>query len=111
MMRFISRLVWIALLIITVIFLAGFVIKNDAQLQVLFWPTQIVITGEVWMFVLGAFGLGTIAGALIFWLHSLSLKARLWSKTRRIAELETHIKTSEQTDDDNTLPERYGQSV
>ena len=111
MMRFISRLGWIALLSLTVVFLAGFVTTNNTQITVLFWPARLVAEGEVWMFVLGAFGAGTVAGALIFWLHCLSLRARLWSKARRIAELESQIEKSVQSEDDNLLPDRYGQSV
>ena len=107
-MRFISRLGWIIFLIITIVFLAGFVTQNHTQIALQFWPSQVTVKGEAWMFVLGAFGLGMILGALIFWLHSLRLKAHLWSKTRQIAELQTRIAASEQSDDDNTPSERYG---
>ena len=107
-MRFISRLGWIVFLIITIVFLAGFVTQNHTQIVLQFWPSEVTVEGEAWMFVLGAFGLGMILGALIFWLHSLRLKAHLWSKTRQIAELQTRIAASEQSDDDNSLPERYG---
>ena len=110
-MRFIFRISWIVFLVITVIFLAGFVTTNHRQIEILFWPINTTATGEIWMFILGAFGLGLIAGAVVFWLHSLRLRARLWSKERRINELQTRIERTEQSDDDNNLPERYGQSV
>ena len=110
-MRFISRLGWIIFMIATIVSLAGFVTTNHATITLQFWPTPMSVHGEVWMFVLGAFGLGVVVGAVIFWLHSLSLKARLWSKTRQIADLEARLKASAQSEDDNTLPERYGQSV
>ena len=108
MMRFISRLGWIVFLIITIVFLAGFVTQNHNQIALQFWPSQVTAEGEVWMFVLGAFGLGMIVGAMIFWLHGLRLKARLWSSTRKLAELQARVAASEQSDDDNSLPERYG---
>ncbi|HCD63515.1 MAG: LapA family protein [Candidatus Puniceispirillaceae bacterium] len=108
MMRFISRLGWLFFLIITIVFLAGFVTHNHTQIALQFWPAQATAEGEVWVFVLGAFGLGMVIGAMIFWLHGLRLKARLWSSTRQIAELNARIEASAQSDDDNSLPERYG---
>ena len=108
MMRFITRLGWIVFLITTIVFLAGFVTHNHAQITLQFWPAQTTAEAELWMFVLGAFGLGMVVGALIFWLHGLRLKARLWSSTRQIAELNARIEASAQSDDDNRLPERYG---
>jgi len=110
-MRFISRIAWVVFLVITVVFLAGFVTTNHTKIEILFWPLNTTATAEIWMFVLGAFGLGLIAGAIVFWFHSLSLRARLWSKDRRINELQARIEAAAQSDDDNTSPERYGQSV
>ena len=51
---------------------------------------------EIWIFLLATFGLGTITGATIFWLQTLSLKARLWSKAKQLSELEAHIEETEQ---------------
>ena len=110
-MRFILRLSWIIFLVLTLVFLAGFVTANHTQTSLLLWPTQMTISGEVWMFVLGAFGLGVIVGASLFWLRSLSLRASLWSKTRQIAELESRIEAAAQSDNDNSLPDRYGRFV
>ena len=110
-MRFISRMGWVVFLVVTVVFLAGFVTTNHKKVDILLWPLPTTATGEVWMFVLGAFGLGLIAGAVVFWLRSLSLRAQLWSKQRRISELQAQLDKTKQSDDDNSPAEGYGRSA
>ena len=110
-MRFIARMGWVVLLVLSVVFLAGFVVTNHEDIELLLWPFSITVTAEVWMFVLGAFALGLMAGALIFWLRGLSLRARLWTKERQINELQARLDRTEQSDDDNSIAEEYGRPV
>ena len=109
MMRFITRTFWLGLIVITGITIAGFVTSNHDLISIRFWPTQNIIQAEIWVFVLGSFGLGTITGATIFWLQSLSLKAHLWSKTKQISELEVRIEDSEQRLYDKYLSSDHSQ--
>ena len=108
MMRFIIRMSWLALLVITGIMLSGFVTSNQHLISIRLWPTRAIMQAEIWVFVLATFGLGTITGATIFWFQNLSLKARLWSKAKRIAELEAQIEETEQQLDDKRLSGDYG---
>ncbi len=108
-MRFINRMCWLALLIITGVMLAGFVTSNQNLVSIRFWPTRAIIHAEIWVFVLVTFGLGTITGATIFWFQNLSLKARLWSKAKQISELEAQIEETDQQLDDKRLSGGYGQ--
>ena len=107
-MRFIIRICWLGLTVITGVILAGFVTSNQTPISVHFWPTQTLMQAEIWVFVLGTFVLGIIVGALIFWLQSLSLKARLWSKAKYITALEARIEETEQQLDDKYLSGGYG---
>ena len=111
MMRFINRMCWLALLVITGVMLAGFVTSNQGLVSIRFWPTRAIIRAEIWVFVLATFGLGTITGAAIFWFQNLSLKARLWSKSKQISELEAQIEKTEQLVNDKHLSGNYGQQV
>ena len=111
MMRFINRMCWLALLVITGVMLAGFVTSNQDLVPIRFWPTRAIIRAELWVFVLAAFGLGTITGAAIFWFQNLSLKARLWSKSKQISELEAQIEKTEQPVNDKRFSGGYGQQV
>ena len=95
-MRLITRMCWLTLLIITCVILAGFVTSNQGLISIRFWPTHAIIRAEIWVFVLATFGLGTITGATIFWFQTLSLKARLRSKTKQLSELEALIEEREQ---------------
>ena len=108
MMRLITRMCWLALLVITGVILAGFVTSNQGLISIRFWPTHIILRLEIWVFVLATFGLGTITGATIFWFQNLSLKARLWSKAKRISDLEAQIEETEQQLDDKRLSGDYG---
>ena len=96
MMRLITRMCWLTLLVITGVILAGFVTANQSLISIRFWPTHAILRAEIWVFMLATFGLGTITGATIFWLQTLSLKARLWSKAKQLSELEAHIEETEQ---------------
>ena len=107
-MRFITRMSWLALLVITGITVAGFVTLNQDLILIRFWPTYAIMQTEIWLFALATFGLGTITGATIFWFQNLSLKARLWSKAIKISELEAHIEEKEQQLDDNRSSGSYG---
>ena len=107
-MRLITRMCWLALLVITGIFLAGFVTSNQGLISIRFWPTHAIMHAEIWVFVLATFGLGTITGAIIFWFQTLSLKARLWSKAKQLSELEAHIEETEQQLNDEHSSGYYG---
>ena len=111
MMRFINRMCWLFLLVITGVMLAGLVTSNQGLVSIRFWPTRAIIRAEIWVFVLATFGLGTITGAAIFWFQNLSLKARLWSKSKQISELEAQIVKTEQLVNDKRLSGSYGQQV
>ena len=111
MMRLITRLCWLALLVITGVILAGFVTSNQGLISIHFWPTHAIIRAEIWVFVLATFGLGTITGATIFWFQTLSLKARLWSKAKQVSELEAQIEDTEQQLNDQRSSGRYGHQV
>ena len=107
-MRLITRMCWLTLLIITCVILAGFVTSNQGLISIRFWPTHAIMRAEIWVFMLATFGLGTITGATIFWLKTLSLKARLWSKAKQLSELEAHIEETEQQLDDQRSLDHYG---
>ena len=107
-MRLITRMCWLALLVITVVILAGFVTSNQGLISIRFWPTHAIMRAEIWVFVLATFGLGTITGATIFWFQTLSLKARLWSKAKQLSELESHIEETEQQLNDQRSSGHYG---
>ena len=108
MMRFITRMCWLTLLVITGVILAGFVTTNQGLISIRFWPTHAIMRAEIWIFLLATFGLGTITGATIFWFQSLSLKARLWSKAKQLSELEAYIEETEQQLNDQRSSEHYG---
>tara|TARA_B100001121_G_scaffold280138_1_gene271828 strand:- start:265 stop:594 length:330 start_codon:yes stop_codon:yes gene_type:complete len=108
MMRFIIRMSWLALLVITGIMLSGFVTSNQQLISIRFWPTRAIMQAETWVFILATFGLGTITGATIFWFQNLSLKARLWSKAKQISELKAQIEETEQLVDDKRISGDYG---
>ena len=108
MMRLIIRMCWLTLLVITGVILAGFVTSNQDLISIRFWPTHAIMRAEIWVFVLATFGLGTITGATIFWFQTLSLKARLWSKAKKLSELEAQIEETEQQLNDQHLSGHFG---
>ena len=107
-MSLITRMCWLTLLGITGVILAGFVTSNQDLISIRFWPTRAILRAEIWVFMLATFGLGTITGATIFWLQTLSLKARLWSKAKELSELEAHIEETEQQLSDQRPSGHYG---
>ena len=107
-MSLITRTCWLTLLVITGVILAGFVTSNQDLISIRFWPTHAIMRAEIWVFVLATFGLGTITGATIFWFQTLSLKARLWSKAKKLSELEAQIEETEQQLNDQHLSGHFG---
>lgn len=110
-MRFTTRIFWLALLVVSGVMLAGFVTSNQSLTTIHLWPATVMIRGELWIFVLSAFGLGMIIGASVFWLQNLGLKARLWSKAKKISELEAHIEETEQQLHDKNFSDGYNLQV
>ena len=110
-MSLITRMCWLTLLVITGVILAGFVTSNQDLISIRFWPTHAILRAEIWVFMLATFGLGTITGATIFWLQTLSLKARLWSKAKQLSELEARIEETEKQLNDNRLSGDYSYEV
>ena len=107
-MSLITRMCWLTLLVITGVILAGFVTSNQDLISIRFWPTHAILRAEIWVFMLATFGLGTITGATIFWFQTLSLKARLWSKAKKLSELEARIEETEQQLNDQRSSGHYG---
>ena len=111
MMRFITRIFWLALIIVTGVMLSGFVTSNQNLIAIILWPTTIMLRAEIWVFVLSAFGLGMITGAGIFWFQGLGLKARLWSKAKQISILQARIEETEKQLDDKHASGGYEQQA
>ena len=109
MMRFITRICWLMLLVITGMMVAGFVTSNQGLITIRFWPGAIMLQAEIWIFMLSGFGFGVATGAGVFWFQNLGLKARLWSKAKKISELEARIKEADKQFDDERLTRGYSQ--
>jgi uncharacterized integral membrane protein len=84
------------------VLLAMFVALNKHQMQLFLWPSAPALQIETWLVMLMALALGVLAGAGLFWVRVLALKAQIWRLNR---EKKHHQHPDEQMPA-NTIPAR-----
>lgn len=103
-MRFISRLIWLPVLLFITVFIALFVVANQQIVQLVLWPASNSLSMPIWAMpiwaaVLGAGAVGLLIGGAIVWLAGLPTRVRLRMLMRKLektkAVLAKHQATSE----------------
>lgn len=101
-MRFISRLIWLPVLLFITVFIALFVVANQQIVQLVLWPASNSLSMwamPIWAAVLGAGAVGLLIGGTIVWLAGLPTRVRLHMLKRKLektkAVLAKHQATSE----------------
>jgi uncharacterized membrane protein YciS (DUF1049 family) len=87
-MRFIGRLLWLLIIVFTVIISMAFATSNDSTTTLYLWPFTAGLTMPVWLSVLGALGIGILAGGFIAWLSSLAIRTRSWRLHHKLKKAE-----------------------
>ena len=95
-MRYLGRLLWLVFTIITVVFAMAFATSNSEALTLYLWPFQSSVTGPVWLFVLGGFGLGTLFGGLAVWLSFIAIRTRHWRLQKKMLKTERRASEAEE---------------
>ena len=109
-MRFLTRLVYFSIILLSCGLIAAFVAVNNTLASLYLWPFNTQITAEIWIFILGAFASGMLIGGLFIWTKLLSLRTRLWARDRQIAKLHASLEEAEKKSDDALMLERPDQA-
>ena len=109
-MRFLTRLVYFSIILLSCGLIAAFVAVNNTLASLYLWPFNTQITAEIWIFILGAFASGMLIGGLFIWTKLLSLRTRLWARDRQLAKLHESLAEAEKKSDDALMLERTDQT-
>ena len=109
-MRFLTRLVYFSIILLSCGLLAAFVTVNNTLTSLYLWPFNTQSTAEIWVFILGAFASGMLVGGLFIWTKLLSLRTRLWARDRQLAKLHASLEEAEKKSDDALMLERPDQA-
>ena len=109
-MRFLTRLVYFSIILLSCGLIAAFVAVNNTLASLYLWPFNTQITAEIWIFILGAFASGMLIGGLFIWTKLLSLRTRLWARDRQLAKLHARLAEAEKKSDDALMLERTDQT-
>ena len=102
-MRFLSRLVWIPILLICLAFIVLFVISNPQPINISFWPLKAEVTQPLWASILGAFGVGLLLGSGFVWLASLGTRAKLSVTQRKLQKTNDELASLKQQQETKSL--------
>ena len=94
-MRLLKRLANFCIFIMACGLIAAFVVVNNAPTSLRLWPSDLTVTGEIWVFILGAFATGLLVGATFIWTSVIGLRARLWARDRQLASLTSALQEAE----------------
>jgi uncharacterized membrane protein len=94
-MRFIGRLLWLIITVITVIFGMVFATSNNLAITLTLWPFETLLTMQVWLLVLSVFGAGVLIGGTFVWLSTLAIRARNWRLQKNVKKLEKKASAAE----------------
>ena len=65
-MRLLSRLAFIGFFVIACGLITAFVVVNNGPATIYLWPSDITLSAEIWVFILGAFAAGILFGGWLF---------------------------------------------
>lgn len=108
-MRLLKRLATFCIFVLACGLIAAFVVVNNAPASVYLWPSNLTITAEIWVFILGAFAVGMLVGGAFIWASVIGLRARLWARDRQLASLTAALQEAEKRSDEQmitALPEQ-----
>ena len=105
-MRLLTRLIYICITLVTFGLIAAFVVVNNFPISIRLWPSDSIITAEIWVFILGAFAAGMLSGGVFIWAGLLGLRARLWSRDRQLAKLTAALEQAQKKPEDTELLSR-----
>ena len=107
-MRFISRLIWICLLLVILAVIAMFVIANPTPVTVSLWPLSDMLIVPLWSSFLGAFGLDLLVGGFFVWLAGLPARARLAMTQRKLQKTIEALEAEKQRNTQDSVLEISG---
>ena len=102
-MRLLKRLATFCIFVLACGLIAAFVVVNNAPASVYLWPSNLTITAEIWVFILGAFAGGMLVGGLFIWASVIGLRARLWARDRQLASLTAALQEAEKRSDEQMI--------
>ena len=95
-MRFIGRLLWLFITVITVASAMAFATSNEARVAVSLWPIDYMITAPLWLVTLGALGIGIVIGGVVVWVSFLTIRARNWRLRQNLDKMERRAIAAEE---------------
>ena len=104
-MRLIRRLAFLGFFVIACGLITAFVVVNNSPVTIYLWPLDIILSAEIWVFILGAFAIGMLFGGLFIWINLLGLRTRLWARDRQIIRLSAALETAENKSEEPLLSE------
>ena len=102
-MRLLKRLATFCVFILACGLIAAFVVVNNAPTSLHLWPSDLTVTAELWVFILGAFATGMLVGGAFIWASVIGLRARLWARDRQLANLTSALHEAEKRSDDEMI--------
>ena len=102
-MRLLKRLATFCIFVLACGLIAAFVVVNNAPASVYLWPSNLTITAEIWVFILGAFAVGMLVGGAFIWASVIGLRARLWARDRQLASLTAALQEAEKRSDEKMI--------
>ena len=102
-MRLLKRLATFCIFVLACGLIAAFVVVNNAPASVYLWPSNLTITAEIWVFILGAFAGGMLVGGAFIWASVIGLRARLWARDRQLASLTAALQEAEKRSDEQMI--------
>lgn len=102
-MGLLKRLATFCIFVLACGLIAAFVVVNNAPASVYLWPSNLTITAEIWVFILGAFAGGMLVGGAFIWASVIGLRARLWARDRQLASLTAALQEAEKRSDEQMI--------
>ena len=95
-MRFLGRLVWSIISLLTITIAMLFATSNTQIVSLQLWPFAGSLDLALWIIVLGALGTGAILGGGLVWLSVVAARASNWRLKRRLGKAETRTTRAEE---------------
>ncbi len=93
-MRFIGRLLWLAITVMTVIISMVFAASNVSEVTLHLWPFETGLSLPLWLAVLGSLSAGILVGGLVVWLSTIAIRTRIWHTKKKLKKTEKQMNTA-----------------
>jgi uncharacterized integral membrane protein len=102
-----GRFLWMLISVMMMLLAAAFVFSNDSIITLGLWPLTNHLDLPLWLFGIATFIVGATLGALVIWVHTLTIRTKFWFLQSKYDKLSGYLASQTSNKDSDKKVERH----